>query len=123
MNSFVRNPGLWVNPVDWKHWIIEKSELNEALRSLYGFNLWFAAEKDMNDIRSNVVKTLLAKLRIKKWLDEIRDCNIVADLKISIMSEVEKLLDDSEISNRASRYVEYKIWVEERAASSEFSIY
>lgn len=120
MNSFVKNPGFWAVAIEHTSTLVEKSTIDASLKHLYWFNLWFAAERDMDDIRNNVVKALILDAQKSKWLDTNRDCNTLESLKADITTEVENLLSDANILARANEFREYKRWVEERAQNCEF---
>lgn len=113
MNTFVQEPWIpsWNRTVD--ETTFSEKEISAALFHLYGFNLWFAVEKSMQDIRDNIVKHLLAKVQKNKCLDSDRDCNTVDSLKLSITAKIEKVLDDDSLSARAEEFKEYKKSVEE----------
>ena len=120
MNSIHRNPCWWAAPVNWNSLLVNESKIDKTLRQLYGFNLWFAAERSMNDIRHQVVRVLLTIKQKLKWLDTERDCVVIESLRISIADEVQVLLTNDEISKRAEEFSDYKRWVEERAARGKF---
>ena len=123
MNSFVKTPGVWATAITLSPLLITLSDIDTTLRNLYWFNLWFAAEKDMNDIRNNLEKALVSKVQKSKWLDDTRDCVTIASLRESIIAEVNNILTDENIIARASKFKTYKRWVEERVIHSDFSIY
>lgn len=120
MAWFVKIPDLWATANVLSPTFLEMSDIDTSLRYLYWFNLWFAVEKDMNDIRSNVVKALVANIQKSRWLDEERDCVTIESLRINITSEIESLLSDIHILERAKMFADYKYSVEKRAANSDF---
>ena len=120
MNSFVKNPSIWATAIARLTSLINISDVDVSLRHLYWFNLWFAAERDMNDIRKNIVEALVTKVQTSKWLDQVRDCNTIESLRINMTTEIEILLSDTNILERAEKFSDYKKSVEERAESSDF---
>lgn len=105
-NTLVRNPWL---PI--KQELVKKSnsmsnKVYDILFHLYGFNLWFAAEKSMDDVRDHVTRALSKENWMPEWS----------------MHVVAAILTDKEILRKSDEYSDYKKWVEERAQNSSMNL-
>lgn len=95
----------------WKIWnyvahteLTDKTEsmaknIEKILFNLYGFNLWFAVEKSMDDIRDRITDSLTKE----NWMPEWN------------MHAVAWIMTDEKIQVTIDKYSEYKKWVEQRA--------
>lgn len=106
-NTLVRNPWtpLVQKSVQQSHSMNKK--VHDILFHLYGFNLWFVAEKSIDDVRDEVTKALAKE----NWMPE------------GSMHAVATILTDEEITKKADEYSDYKKSVEERTQNSSIDFW
>jgi len=100
-NTFAR---AWNNPIDTvkqKETSIH-SQINDILFHLYWFNLWFAVEKSIDDVRDEVASALEKANWNYNWM----------------VHAVASALTDEVIQTKVDKYANYKIWVEQRAENT-----